>query len=99
MSEAENIVYSNFSSVCITYLHNLINDISIYVAHDKKINKEEVLNLWNEISPECSIGNKSKTKKTIDKICEYIGNKNGKCSMKVSVNSKTTQYCFKHIKQ
>jgi hypothetical protein len=99
MTKPENIVYSNFSSTCLNYLHNLINDISVYVSNDKKVNKEEVLNLWNEIAPECSIGTKTKTKKTIDKICEYIGNKNGKCSIKVSVNSKTSKYCFKHLKQ
>lgn len=99
MSEAENIVYQNFSNVCLNYLQNLINDISVYIANDKKINKEEILNLWNETAPECTIGSKIKNKKTIDKICEYIGNKNGKCSLKVSVNSKTSRYCFKHLKQ
>jgi hypothetical protein len=98
MNKSENMdkIFQNLSLIYVHHLHCIINDISSNVSEDKNVSKDEIINIWNEICPEYPIG--VKTKKTINKICEYIGKKNAKCNSKVSVNSKTGIYCFRHLK-
>lgn len=96
-----DVVWSNFSSVIQQYTQNLVTDLSLIISEEKKVSKDEILHIWNEIAPDYTIGIKAKPinpKKTIDKQCEYKGTKNGTCNLKVSANCKKGKYCFRHNK-
>lgn len=97
-SGTSGIITNIFSQLMIQYIQNVVTDISLIVSDEKKIHRDEIITLWNLVCPELEMGVKTKHKKTLDKICEYTGNKNGKCNTKVSVNSLSGKFCFRHIK-
>ena len=95
---SSDVVFKGFSQLMSQYIQNVVTDMAVIISDEKKVPKDEIIHMWNSVCPEYEIGVKTKPKKTLDKVCEWTGNKNGKCNIKVSVNSSTGKYCFRHIK-
>jgi hypothetical protein len=87
-------------AACETHLTTLVIRLSEELSKNNKCTQNEVINIWNDIAPDYSIILNKSIKKTIPgKICcfEYVRSKK-MCDKEVSIESKTGNYCTRHLK-